>query len=49
MNTPETLATLDTHDTGRIQTKHKNKTKMSNMYPTKNSGVNPGARGVLIY
>jgi len=36
-----------THDTGRRQTKHKNiaqkSKKMSNMYPTKNPEVNPGA------
>jgi len=47
MDNPETLATLGTQDTGRRQIKQKNTRqkiqKVSNMDPTKNWGVNPGA------
>jgi hypothetical protein len=43
MDNPVTLATLDTQNTGRRQTKQTQHRKMSNMYLTKNQGRNLNA------
>ena len=48
MGNPETLSSLGTQDRGQRQTKQKTnttqKTKMGNMDPTSNQGVNPGTQ-----
>ena len=48
MHNPETMATLDTQDTGGHKTQKQNttrKTKMNrNTDSTKNRGINPGIR-----
>jgi len=52
MDNPETLATLDTQDQGRSQTKHKNTTQktktISNTDPTKNRGEFRCLRGSAV-